>query len=146
MAVVALRGYSRTSGETCDERVTSSPVRSCRMRAARSSCSGLRNENRNATAIASAPDARIRSATAATSASSSARTTSPAGPMRSRTSNRRSRGTSGGGFGARRSYRCARSWVPISSVSRKPSVVTRATRAVRACTIALVAIVVPCAR
>ena len=30
--------------------------------------------------------------------------------MRSPTSNRSSRGTSGGGFGARRSYRCARSW------------------------------------
>ena len=63
--------------------------------------------------------------------------------MRSATSKRSRRGTSGGGFVQNGSYRCGMRIRRSSSTSRKPAVVTSAVRAPRRSSTALVATVVP---
>ncbi len=74
-------------------------------------------------------------------ASSSGTRTAPVAVSRSGTSKQRWRGTSGRGFWNCRSYSDGRIWRAISSMSRKPPVVTNAVRAVVPSMTALVATV-----
>ena len=111
--------------------------------ATRRSCVGSTNENSRQTASASVRLRSTRSSTADKAASSSCSTTLPSAATRSRTSNRRASGTSGGGLLGCSAYSTGRSWRPMASVSRKPSVVMRAVRAPRRVSRAFVATVDP---
>ena len=95
-------------------------------------------------AIESTPDRTSAPARAATSRVSSRRSTAPSARRRSRTSSRRLRGTSGSGFAVFKSYSSNLRSRPISSVSRKPSVVMSPVTAPRRSISALVNSVVAC--
>ena len=99
ITVVVARSYSRNSGETSQDRETGTSGTVAAM-AARSlrSWAGWRKENRQHTATASNPPRAIASAIRPASSSARGVTTSPPAPMRSCTSKRWRRGTSGGGL------------------------------------------------
>ena len=132
-----MRSYSRNSGDTSCEHVTSSPraasslATSCSWAASRSACS-------RHTATASTP-----SGTAGMLEGSSGSISRPCPSSRPPTSTRRSRSTSGRGRSAIGSYSDGRTWRAISMTSAKPCVVTSATRPPLPSSKALVATVVP---
>ena len=121
--VVRVRSYSRNSGDTSTEHVTSKS-RDASDSANRRSDDGSRSLCMRQIAMASTSGGNDRVLPA---------------------SNRNERGTSGSGRSAQRSYNDGRSCRPISITSVKPPVVTSATRAPVRSSKAFVATVVPCA-
>ncbi len=144
IAVVEVRSYSRCTGSTSLERNTASapPSRSTISRA-RCSCSGFSKANRNTIASERTPAPRSRRHAARTPSSSSGTTTSPSASIRSVTSRRRSRGTSGSGICSSRSNSRERCVRRISSTSRNPRVVISPVRAPVRVSTALTPSVVP---
>ena len=104
MTVVDVRSYSRISGKTSELMHTGRPgarrVTICLMR---SSCTEFAYALMRQTASASIPSPINRSTACSTSASSSGIRISPCALMRSVTSSRRYRSTSGTGFSQARS-------------------------------------------
>ena len=143
MAVVDARSYSRNSGSTSQLRLTVMPAASI-ARPRRRSCSGLTKLNSRHTAACRRPRCWTSRTRRSISPSSSGVTTSPRASTRSRTANQFCSGVIGGGRTTCRAYRCGRFCRPISSRSRKPSVVTKATGSPARWSRALVATVEPC--
>jgi len=145
--VVLRRSNSRNSGSTSCEAQIGRPGASSRaISAARRSWLGSMKQYRKQIAIASTlASSSVRTA-ARTPSSSSGVTTSPSALIRSATSRRRWRGTSGTGLSKNRSYSEGRFWRRISSKSRKPPLVISPVRARRPSSIAFVATVEPCPR
>ena len=135
--VVTVRSYSRISGDTSWEQVTSRP--SARSVAA-TACSwdGFRSAWRRHTATPATSTGIDGS-----EPGSMRRSSRPSAARRPATSNRHARGTSGSGRTTDESYSEGRSCRAISITSRRPSVVTRATAAPWPSSSALVATVVP---
>ena len=97
-----------------------------------------------AIATASMPCDDSASPAATTLASDNGSTTEPSAAMRSTTSSRWRRGTSGAGLSQVRSNMSGIRMRPISSTSRKPRVVIRPVRAPLRCRMVLEPTVVPC--
>ena len=143
--VVLARAYSRMRGSISDER----EIRSCGWRSratasTSSSFSGLAYALSRQMATASQPCATRSSSTAAISSRSGARVISPVASVRSPTSSRSHRGTSGSTGDHWTSYGLGFSPDPISSRSRKPRVETRPTTAPFRSRTRFVTIVVAC--
>ena len=143
--VVEVRSNSRHSGATSDDRQTVSPA------APRQDLADAALVLRVRVGVQEADADRLDAASRSRAAASrtlvprrAASSTSPVWRMRSRTSSRSARGTSGAGLTCCRSYMNGLFVRMISSTSRKPAVVIRPVRGSCICSSALSTTVAPC--